>query len=375
MTPNYANLFATPENVIYVNNAAVGKIPRTSIAVMKRFLDDLAIQGEPPLADILAKFEEMRKYAGKLIAGAPENIAFMTNTSEGLSIALHSIPWQPGDNIIVQQDAFPASHYILEYSFPQIEKRYLRVEDGHQIFDNIESHLDKNTRALIFDHVNFLTGYRLDLKQLGELCQTYHIYSIIDGIQAAGAVEIGLESAGIDFFAAGGLKWLLSPMGTGLLFVRQEIIPQLKPVHVGWLSAQWEDFASFYPLKPLHHTARRFEWANTNLTGLYGFVESLKMFSSIGVAELERLILTTTEYLITELRQREIVVLAHRLPQHRSGIVSFRHLKVSSSQIFEQLKMHNVICSAREGYVRLAVHFYNTLEEMQEIIRLIDEIL
>ncbi|MCI0514914.1 aminotransferase class V-fold PLP-dependent enzyme, partial [candidate division KSB1 bacterium] len=335
----------------------------------------LARQGEPELTVITEKFAAFRKYSARLLNAPAAEIAFVANTTEGLTIALQSIPWQPGDNIIAQADAFPASHYILEYSLPEVEKRYLKVGDGARLFTDLETLVDSRTRAVIVDAVNFLTGYRLDLKALGEWCQARQLFSIVDGIQAAGACQIDLNTAHIDFFAAGGLKWLLGPMGTGLLYARAENFPRLKIVHVGWLSAQWEDFATFYPLRPLQTATCRFEWANTNLVGLWGLTESLRQLSDWGIAHIESKIMQTTDYLRNGLMARGMEVSGNPSQAHRSGIVSFRQVQVDTARLFQQLQTHQVICSQREGFIRIAVHYFNTVAQMQQILALLDAVI
>lgn len=371
-TTDFSSFFSFPGQQIYVNNAAVGKLPNAATGEMKTLLDYLAVYGEPPIEVLFGKSESMRRFAGALLGANPENIAFVSNTSDGLMIALNSIAWEPGDNVIVQSDAFPASHYILEYSFPKIEKRYIAVGDGGHFFDDLEQAIDKNTRAVVVDYVNFLTGYRLDLLTLSQICRQHRIYSIVDGIQAAGACKVDLDRAEIDFFAAGGQKWLLSPMGTGIFYVRKEILADLQAVHVGWLSAQWDNFTSFYPLKPLHPTARRFEYANTNLIGLYGITASLRMLSELGIEQIDQMIQKSTRFLSDELQVRDLEVISDWLQPHRSGIVTFRHPAIETSRLYQKLKANQVICSAREGYLRISVHFFNSLKQMEAILNILD---
>lgn len=374
MDSTYRDLFSYPNEMIYVNNASVGMNPTKSINKMKSLLDTLAVTGAPSIDDIIGTYSQFRENAGKMLNAPPEGIAFVSNTTEGLTIALQSIALNAGENIIVHADSFPASQYILEYVFPHIEKRRITVGDGTNLIEKIEKNIDSKTRAVILDYVNFLTGYRIDLKQISALCRDKQIFSIIDGIQGMGACEIDVLDTDIDFFSVGGQKWLLSPMGSGIFYVRPSLLPELKPFHVGWLSAQHENFDSFYPLRPLAPTAQRFEYANAGFIGLTGMVESLKMFNSIGITEIQKLIFNTTDLLIQELRSRGAEVLAHSGLKHRSGIVSFRHPTIDTKLIFNKFQTEHIICSQREGFIRIAVHFYNSEKDIQRIIQVIDQI-
>ena len=239
------------KKITYLNHAAVGMLPQNATYAMNQIIDKLGKLGEPPIEEIIGKLNTFREYISKLLSVNPNEVAFIHNTSEGLAIALHSIPWKFGDNIVVQADAFPASLYILHYCFPQVEKRYVPLKDGMDFIERTKSHIDNHTRAIIIDHVHFLSGFRLDLKELSELAANNQLYLIVDGIQAIGAVNVNLKNTNIHFYTAGGMKWLLGPMGTGFLYVKQNILNELNINHVGWLSAEFEDLSKLYPVRPL----------------------------------------------------------------------------------------------------------------------------
>ena len=375
MTENYRALFEFDPEIIYLNHASTGMLPRKSAEAMKEYIDALASAGEPSMDGLLAMQQTFRDQSAKLLDVQPHEIAFIRNTTDGLSLALHSIDWKPGDNMIVQEDAFPASLYVAAYCFPRVEKRYVPLRDGGDFYERLNRQIDDRTRAVVVDYVHFLSGFRLDLKQLGELKQHRNFYLIVDGIQGLGAVQVSLKDTGVDFFSAGGVKWLNAPAGTGIFYLRQEILNELIPFHVGWASAEYENLNSFYPLRPLYSDSRRFQAANENFIGMNGLVESLKMVHEIGTEKIENNIIAITEKAISMLKEKGFTLLTPDQRINHAGIVTFKHPKIESQKIFEHLQKRRIVCSLREGYIRLAFHFYNTEDELQQVVSHIEEII
>ncbi len=371
MDQNYRLLFTFNPEIIYLNHAATGMLPRRTAEAMTEYIEALASAGEPPIEGLLAMQADFRNFASQLLNVQSGEIAFIRNTTDGLALALHSIDWKTGDNMIVQKDAFPASIYVADYCFPKVEKRYVPLQNGNDFYERLDQQIDEHTRAVVVDYVHFLSGYRLDLQQLSQLKRKKNFYLIVDGIQGLGAVQVDLKNTAVDFFSAGGIKWLNAPSGTGILYVRNEILDKLVPFHVGWASAHYEDMSSFYPVRPLYPDARRFQPANDNFIGMIGLMESIKLIHDIAPQTIETKILQTTTKVIEGLKAHDYLVLTPNSASLRAGIVSFKHPKIETKKIFEYLKDHRVICSLREGWIRLAFHFYNTEAEFDEVFALL----
>lgn len=371
MSHNYRTLFDYNPETIYLNHAATGLLPKKSVNAMIEYIEALSCAGEPSIDGLQAMQANFRSEASKLLNVTPEEITFIRNTTDGLALALHSLDWQSGDNMVVQQDAFPASLYVAAYCFPKVEKRYVPLQNGRDFYERLNQQIDEHTRAVVVDHVHFLSGYRLDLKQLSELKQKHNFYLIIDGIQGLGAVQVDLKDVTVDFFAAGGVKWLNAPAGTGILYIRREILEALIPFQISWAGAEYEDLTSFYPVRPLHKDARRFQAANDNYIGMNGLIESLKLIHEITPGQIERQIMQTTDKVIATLKTHGYSILTPDDHSLRAGIVSFKHPQIESSQLFEKLQQNHIVCSLREGWIRLAFHFHNSLEEFEQVFNIL----
>lgn len=372
METNHRDLFSFDSSITYFNHAATGMLPARSADAMTQFIHQLKLSGEPPFDELLQRYDNFRHQAARLLNVAENEIAFIKNTTDGLEIALHSIDWQPGDNMVVQEDAFPASLYLAAYCFPHVEKRYVPLQNSDDFYARLERKIDGHTRALVVDYVHFLSGYRMDLHRLGEIARKRNAWLIVDGIQALGAVKLDLKQTPVDFFAAGGMKWLQGPAGTGILYIRPEIMDKMVPFKIGWFSAEYEDLSSLYPVRPLKNHAGRFQPANENYIGLVGLTESLTILNELGPQNTESKILDLTAWTMQQLQKRGCEILTPRIDSLRAGIVSFKSHRVSSEKLYQLLENEKIICSLREGWVRIAIHFYNEKPEIEKVLQIID---
>ncbi|MBD3290345.1 aminotransferase class V-fold PLP-dependent enzyme [candidate division KSB1 bacterium] len=375
MDQKFADLFAEDSRTNYLNHAAVGMMPRKTSNAMKALINELSLNGEPEIEEIFDKLNQFRLSLARLLTCVADEIAFIHNTTEGLSIALHSIDLKPGENIIVQADAFPASLYIVHHSFPDVQKKYIPLNNGEDFYERLSESVDKNSRAIVIDHVHFLSGFRIDLVKISEVAAKHGLYLIVDGIQAVGAIKVALDECDVDFYCAGGMKWLLGPMGTGFLYVNQKHFNTLKNFHVGWLSAEHDDLSTLYPVKPLKSTAPRYERANFNLIGLYGLVESLNIILETEPVNIEKIIMEKTGRFIERLKKVGCEVLTTPIDKDRSGIVTFRLEDLDSTEIYDYLERRKIKCSLREGWVRIACHFFNSDEQLDQVVNAIEQII
>jgi len=366
--------FSYDSDLLYFNNAATGMVPQRAVEAMKQFIDEIARNGKPAFEKLLEMQADFRAQAAKLLNVSEEEVAFVRNTTDGLEMALYSIDWRDGDNMIVQEDAFPASLYLAHYCFPGVEKRYIPLISENDFYEQLTQRIDERTRAVVVDLVHFLSGSRFDLQRLGEIVRDTNSYLIVDGIQAAGAVKIDLSETPVDFFATGGVKWLLSPSGTGIFYVRKEILGELIPFHISWAGAHYEDISSLYPVRQLHPDARRFQPANENYIGMIALTESLRMFNEMGAKNTQERIFALTGKLLSELERLGFEIFTPKSEAERAGIVAFRHPHFSSADIHNKLTEKKIICSLREGWVRFAIHFYNGEDEIERAMALLKDL-
>jgi len=222
-------------------------------------------------------------------------------------------------------------------------------------------------------HVEYVNGFRHDLRALSEIAHEHGAYLIVDAIQSAGAIPIDVKRDDVDFLAAACYKWLLSPPGAGYLYMRGELIEEFEPPFVGWRSVKEEvfetlDFWDIWSLR-LSETASRFEVGSPSVISFVGANEALKMLLNIGIENIEARIIKLTEHLIEAVKTLGLKLQTPEERLYRSGIVNFKIEK--AQEITQKLGEKGIVVSARAHGIRVSPHFYNTEEEID---RLVEEI-
>ncbi len=358
-------LFPVTRRYVYLNHASNGPLATPVVQAMNDYIERCSQHGEVPYPEAEAAVEDCRELAARLMGARADEIAFVKNASSGVIIAIGSIEWQHGDNMIVMQDAFPVNVYPFDYLLPYVEKRHVTSAELAQGPECVFRLVDRHTRAIAIDWVHFLSGVRVDVGAIARFCRTRAIHILLDVMQGLGAVGQSFGDLGIDFAYTGGGKWLLGPQGSGILYVNSAILPKLKPANFGWLSAQWDDFNDIYTRKPLKPGASRYEEGTKNYIGIYGLRESLRILLDAGMSEVADRVRMLVQLLRQRLEERGFEIITPADPQRYAGIITARRPDIDASALFTRLKQQGFICSLRENRLRIAPHFYNTEEEVE----------
>lgn len=364
------DLFTHTEEVVYFNHASSSPLPLPTRERMKKIIDELAF-GDKPWDFWTQELAAFRDNSARLLGAQPSEIGYIPNTSLGLIVAIYSIPWDEGDNIIIMKNSFPANAVPWVRNLKWMQRKEIDTEGEGPLEERIIAAIDSSTRAVAVDWVDFFSGYRLDLAQLGDFCKSREIFLVVDGIQGAGALSLDLSKVNVNFFSAGSAKWLLGPVGAGALYVNENTLPKLKPAFEGWMSLDWQDFNIFNPLPPIKLGAARFEPGSYPGVPLVGFNENLKILNSVGIEEINRKVLELRKILLQRLLEIGAEIISPQDEQHSSGILTFRLPGKESKLLYDALTRDRVICSLRKNAIRLSPHFYNTAEEAERVLGII----
>ena len=319
---------------------------------------------------------ETKKMAAQLIgAQGPHEIALVSNTSTGLSCVAKGFPWRQGDQVIISNVEYPANRYpwqdLARFGVELVEVK--QHPDGRIEVEDVLEAITNRTRIVSLSHVQYASGYRIDLKPIADVVHQAGGCLCVDAIQSLGALPVNVRESGIDFLSADGHKWLLSPEGAGIFYVREELIPLLHPNVVGWMNMKNASDYGNYRFE-FQSDARRFEPGSYNIPGVLALGASLRMFLELGMDQVEQRIQQLTTHLCHGLISKGYTVFSpRRYPGERSGIVVFTpprtvQDRMSLSQIACALEQKNIILAVREGRLRASPHFYNTFEQMDQLV-------
>ncbi len=366
------NEFQLDPSLIYLNHAAVAPWPtRTQQAVIE-FANENALLGATHYPEWL-KVEQKLKLKLKTLINAPsvDDIALLKNTSEALSFVAGGLDWSPGDNIVISNQEFPSNRIVWQ----QLKSRGVEVREvdltAHSSPEQaLIDAFDKNTRLFSISSVQYASGLRVNLNQLGEACRKRQILFCVDAIQSIGALKFDVQSIQADFVMADTHKWMLGPEGVALFYCREEIRNQLKLTEYGWhMVENMHDFTREKWLAA--KSARRFECGSPNMLGIHAANASVSLLLDVGINVIEEAVLERTQYAlecIEKAANLELISLSS--PKHLSGIVTFRSHKVESEQLYNALMKKKIICANRGGGVRFSPHFYTDKDLINKAVQL-----
>ena len=370
MTPELRTLFPITERSIYLNHAAVSPPPITSIRAVESQLKDVHENGSINFRDWLATKEQARELLAKLLGARPEQVAFVRNTSDALSTVANGLSWQKGDNIVTFSREFPSNIYpwLRVRDAFGVEVRMCEERDGKIDFAELSSLIDNNTRIVAISHVQYASGFRMDLERLGRLARQHDALFVVDAIQALGVVPTDVEAEFIDVAAGAGHKWLLSPEGVGYLYLSDRARDRIQPTLVGWISVpNPDDYFNFE--QGWNRGALAWETGTGPAALLYGFKASLELLTQFGVQNVANYLEELTDDLCERLSAKRYEVVSSRAPGEKSQIVCIRHLDgLSAMALYHQLSAKKIITAPRADRLRIAPHFYNTPAEVEAFV-------
>lgn len=364
---SYRNLFPhLKTGKLWLNHAAISPLNSRTKQAMEQYLQNRSEGTIDDFPQIVQISNNTKKEIGKMINADYDRIGFVNNTSDGLNILANGIEWKAGDRIILNDIEFPAN----VVSFLNLKHRgvvidFVKNKNGEILLEDLEAAITPRTKLLSISFVQFLSGYKAELKPIGEMCKKNNIIFCVDAIQGVGSTPIDVMDAQIDFLSCSGHKWLLAMMGLGFIYLTKELQSKISQQFVGWASNK-NYFSNFFDYRlDFDESARRYENGGQNNAGIVALGESATILNEVGIENIHSHLLSLTDGVIKFADEHGWEILTPRENSKRTGIVT---LKIPNAEkIFEQLNQANIIVSLREGKIRISPHFYNTTDEIHQV--------
>lgn len=300
----------------------------------------------------------------QMMNGRPEDIAFMSNSSEVISMIASSMDWQAGDNLILHTLEFPSGVLPwLKLKEKGIEIRIVEDTNGEVGVDDILRVTDERTRLVMTSHVSYLTGARLDYRSLYRKLKETRTLLLLDVTQSLGVVPVQMYEA--DFVVCSSYKWLLSTHGAAVFGINRERI-SLVPAYVGWRSVKDMFGPNRFQAFELQDDARRFELGYPSYPTLYSMNFTVQLLLNIGIANIERHVLELGSYLIRGLKELGLEVMTPVQPEKRAGNISVRH--EAGEQIAEGLLKEQIYIWGGDGRFRISLHLFNDKDDVDRLL-------
>jgi selenocysteine lyase/cysteine desulfurase len=288
-----------------------------------------------------------------------------------------ALPWQPGDNVVCCPDFdHPNATFTwLNLQNLGVELRTVPLlESGALDLPGIKNAMNRQTRLVTLASVNFLTGIRAELGEIGAHCRRNGVFFLVDGAQSTGVLEVDVHVNFIDGWCTAANKGLLGTYGVGLTYCSEEWALRLKPIYLSRFGVdagelpESEMGPADYRLYP---GARRFEVGNANWTGLIALAASMRQLQQYSAADIEHQAVGLALRLANGIRETGFNVPITTRTELQSHIVTV-YVGADGERRIEDLdrnlRAESIVFSRRLGAIRFGIHAYNNTADIDTVI-------
>ena len=374
---------------LFFNSAGSSLPPAMVVQKISEYLREEEQQGGYKLAELRSReIQGFYEEAALLLNTRAENIAFASHATDAYAKALSAVPFEAGDVILTTDDDY-VSNYL---NFLSLQKRMgIRIvragnlPNGDLDLDHFGELAKQHQPKLVaITHIPTSSGLVQDAESVGAICREYDCLYLLDACQSVGQISVDVEKIGCDFLSATGRKFLRGPRGTGFLYVSDRVLQEgYAPLFVDLRGAHWTA-GDQYALQP---DARRFETWEVSYALLLGLKEALAYANRLGMQQIE----VYNRELMRDLRQKLSAIPGVRLLDQGTrlgNILTFQKEGQTLEQTQKCLDQHQVLYSVaqkssaqydfdKKGIdwaIRLSPHYFNTLEEMGRLAKLIADL-
>ncbi len=355
---------------VYLNAATFGPVPRCAVEAAERHT---CRRDERACLDFICWFDDadrVRALAARLVGAKADDVAFAPNAGAALSWLIQGIGWKPGDRVVALEDEFPNNTYF-GHMLASRGAEFVEVPlpGGEFSLDRFCSAIDRRTRLVLMSTVNYSTGLRPPIEDIGSFLRERGVLFYLDATQSLGALRFDVSAAKAGMVAAHGYKWLLSPAGIGLAYVSPEVREWLAPSVMSWRShRKWRCVDELHHGAPeLPAGAQRYEGGLQNFHGIYALGAVLEMMLKLGPARIERRVQQLVGRTREVLRECGGEMASDRLPHYDSPIVAARFPGLDVSRLARRLAQQKIAVAARHGSLRVSPHFFNNEQDLERL--------
>jgi cysteine desulfurase/selenocysteine lyase len=360
MSRDWADLrqdFPGTKERVYLNAAAASLTPRWVREAVNRYQQELEEGGDEPWDLWLAQMEVVRERVARFIGAQADEIAFVSNTSEGMNLIADLIA---SDGPVLSDEVeFPA--VTLPFVHRGAQMQFIPAIEGElrlEMFDEV--HAPRAT-SIAISHVQFSNGFRIDLEALSELKGRRTL--VICGSQSVGAFEIDVKAMKIDAMACAGHKWMMAGYGAGFVYVSRDLMKRA-PKNLGWRSVK-DPFAFNNRAGVPVPTSRRYELGCPAFPGIFALGAAVSYLDGIGRDRIQARVLQVNTALTSALRHADFEVLSPS-GSGRSGQTLVAVDRPAEATAF--LRSRGVMVTEKPQGIRVSTHFFNNEEDVEKLV-------
>lgn len=365
--------FPILEHTNYLISNSLGAMPRRVYDQMREFADTWGTRGvrawEEGWWEMAVSVGDI---LGRVIGAQPGEISLHQNVTIVEAIVFSALRPTPERNRVVYSDLnFPSIRYFYQAQ-EGIEIQTVPSPDGiHVPPEAMLEAIDERTLVVPISHVIFKSAFLQDAEAIVRRAHEVGALVVLDTYQSCGTVPFDVHRLGADFVVGGSVKWLCGGPGVAYLWVRPELRDSLQPRFTGWM-AHARPF-DFDPEMEYVSSAYRFLNGTPNVPALYAARSGYEILAEIGVEPIRRKSIRLTQRIIELADGFGFEVNSPRDPERRGGTVSVN--PPNAWEVSRKMLDRQIMIDFRPGAgIRMAPHFYNTLQEVEDAMAQMNEI-
>ncbi len=359
--------FPILEKTVYMINNSLGAMPKGVYGSLEEYADTWNHRG-------VRAWEEgwwemavaVGDKIGRIIGAGPGEITTHQNVTIAEAIVLNALPRDPRRSKVVYSDLnFPSVRYFYQAQ-PDLRIETVPSPDGISVpLEPMLEAIDDRTLCVPISHVIFKSAYIQEIEPIIEKAHSVGAYVILDTYQSCGTVPFDVKELDVDFVIGGSVKWLCGGPGVAYLYVKPELRERLEPRLTGWMAH--EQPFEFLPQMSYTSSAYRFLHGTPNIPALYAARCGYDIIGEVGVEPIREKSMRMTQRLVDLADECGFRVNSPRDPHRRGGTVSID--PPDAKRVANELVRRDFLIDYRPGAgIRVAPHFYNTMEEVEATV-------
>jgi cysteine desulfurase/selenocysteine lyase len=357
--------FPSLDGRTYLNTAAEGVPPLAVGEALQQYFRDkqLGMDGRKPHA---AQWDAAKTLTAEFFGLTPAEIGICSCSSEAYNLAAMALQLKNGDEVVVNDLDFPAGATPwLQPSCPAAP-RVWRNKSGALRVDDLVPLLNAKTRLVTVSLVSFFNGFRLSLPRVVAAVRKHSPALLaVDVTQALG--RIPLDLTGADLIVSSTHKWILASHGGGLVGVPKARTAEWTAPAGGWFNLEDAFGPNRFEKAVSKPGAASFTVGMPNYPAVYAIRAGLEYIRGVGVTNIDTATRALVLHCLAEVKKLPVELLTPTEPEHVAGILAFRHPK--AEEIHARLLAANVHVMSHAGRLRVAIHGYNTADDVEKLLK------
>jgi len=366
--------FLIPTNEVYLNNGTVGSSPRPVLQAMIDGFNHLETldQEDPERYPIWGyePYTEFRDALAKFVGATVDTMALVRNATEANSYIANGLEMKPGDEVLISDQEHPggeepwnlrAKRYGIVVKKFEVPKPLKSPAD---VLNRIGDAITPRTRIIFVSHISTVTGVVMPAKEIAQLAHDKKVLSAFDGAHVPGMMKLNIQDIGCDMYTASPHKWLQAPKGSGFLYVREEVQPQLWNTIV---THGWDD--------PKLKGERFMHIGSSNVAMLWGLKAAIDFCNAIGLDRIEKRQRMLADHLHGEMMKRGAETWTSPDPALRCAIATVNVPPIQRMELENWIwKQHKIrIRGGEPSRLRLSTPYYLLKGDIDRFLGAFDE--